>query len=100
MLKIKKPQLCTNDSAHTRLQAEIEQDGVSHIVWAEVDNKYTEYLCYERSDAFVIGLLHYAMKHNHDIVCEAPMGEYLYYQITTYLVDAISKGSPQLLLMP
>lgn len=96
MLKIKKPQLCTNDSAHTRLQAEIEQDGVSHIVWAEVDNKYTEYLCYERSDAFVIGLLHYAMKHNHDIVCEAPMGEYLYYQITTYLVDAISKGSPQM----
>ena len=80
----------------TRLVSDGSVDGEVRTVWAEVDDAYKEYLCYERSDAFVIGLLHWAMRHGHDIVCEAPMGEYLYYQITTELVDAVSKGSPRM----
>lgn len=93
MIKIGKPYLEAGTNNTTRLVSEIIEDGEIRTVWAEVDNKYKDYLCYERSDAFVIGLLHYAMTHNHDIICEAPMGEDLYYQVTTYLIDAISKGS-------
>lgn len=96
MIQIGKPRLEKNREALIRLVSDIRVDNEVRTVWAEVDNKYAEYLCYERSDAFVIGLLHYAMRRNHDIVCEAPIGEYLYYQLTTYLIDAISKGSPHM----
>lgn len=93
MIKIGRPRLEAHGDDFTRLVSDIWVDGEKRTVWAEVENKYKEYLCYERSDAFVLGLLHYAMTHKHDIECEAPMGEALYYQITTYLIDAISKGS-------
>ncbi len=96
MLKIGKPRLETVVTGKTRLVSDIKVDDEIRTVWAEVDNEYSEYLCYERSDAFVIGLLHWAMRHGHDIECEAPMGEYLYYQITTELIDAVSKGSPRM----
>lgn len=96
MIRIGKPRLVANGEQLTRLVSDIRVDNEVRTVWAEVDNKYKDYLCYERSDAFVVGLLHYAMRHNHDIVCETPMGEDLYYQITTYLIDALSKGSPRM----
>lgn len=96
MIRIGKPRLVANGDQLTRLVSDIRVDNEIRTVWAEVDNKYKDYLCYERSDAFVVGLLHYAMRHNHDIVCEAPMGEYLYYQLTTCLIDAVSKGSPRM----
>lgn len=94
MIKIKKIYVVSSENSKARLVADIYEDNQKKVVWAEVDKKYESYLCTERADAFVIGLLHYAMSHNHDIICEVPMGEYLYYQITTYLIDAIAKGSP------
>ena len=36
------------------------------------------------------------MRNGHDITCKAPLGEELYYQITTYLIDAVYKGSDKL----
>lgn len=95
MLTIKHPRLESTGTS-SRLVSDIYVDGEKRTVWAEVDIKYTDYLCWERSDAFVIGLLHYAMFHGHDITCEAPIGEYLYYQITTELIDAVSKGSSRM----
>ncbi|MDH6342248.1 hypothetical protein M2480_001566 [Parabacteroides sp. PFB2-12] len=96
MIKIGKPRIEPNGNSLTRLVSDIFVDGEKKTVWAEVDNRYKDYLCDERSDAFVIGILHYAMKNNHDIICEAPMGESLYYQITTYLIDSFSKANPRM----
>lgn len=93
MIRINKP-FIEDIGNHSRLISNIEVDGEIRPLWAEVDSKYKDYLCYERADAFVIGLLYYAMMHNHDIVCEVPMGEDLYYQISTYLIEAYSKWSP------
>lgn len=93
MLTIKQPRI-ERSERNVRMITDIVEDKCVKTVWIEVDNKYEPYLCTERADAFVIGLLHYAMSHNHNIICEAPMGEYLYYQITTYLIDTIAKGSP------
>lgn len=93
MLTIKQPRI-ERSERNVRMITDIIEDKCVKTVWIEVDNKYEPYLCTERADAFVIGLLHYAMSHNHDIICEVPMGEYLYYQITTYLIDTIAKGSP------
>lgn len=92
MLTIKQPRI-ERSERNVRMITDIIEDKCVKTVWIEVDNKYEPYLCTERADAFVIGLLHYAMSHNHDIICEVPMGEYLYYQITTYLIDTIAQGS-------
>lgn len=99
MIKIGKPRLephIGGGEKKTRLVADISVDGEIRTVWAEVDDTYRDYLCHERSDAFVVGLLHWAMLHGHDIECEAPMGEFLYYQITTELIRALSQNSPRM----
>ncbi len=82
--------------AKSRLVAEININGVVTEVWFEVDQEYREYLTWERSDAFVIGILHYAMCHGHDITCKQCLSEELYYQIDTYLIDAMVSESPKL----
>lgn len=79
-----------------RLQTSIDIDGLKKQIWFDVDTKYKEYLCYERSDAFVIGVLSYAMRNGHDITCEAPIGEELHYQISIHLIDALYKSSKKL----
>ena len=88
MITIRQPKVsnCQNKS---RLNAEIDVDGVTKEVWFEVDAEYAPYLCYERSDAFLIALLYWAMLNGHDIVCEAPVGEELLYQITADLIPAL-----------
>ena len=95
MIIIKQPEVKIIDNK-ARLQSDIVIDGISKNIWFEVDEKYSQYLCFERADAFVIALLNYAMREGHDITCEAPMGEDLYYQITTQLIDAVYKGSKTL----
>lgn len=75
-----------------RLSVDVKIDNTLCEVWFEVEKEFGQYLCYERADAFVVGLLNYAMRNGHDIESEAPMGEFLYYQITTALIPAVSKG--------
>lgn len=93
MIRIGKPRLEPNGDHFIRLVADFIIDGEKRTVWAEVSSKYKDYLCYERCDAFVVGVLNYAMRHRHDIECEAPIGEDLYYQISVYLIEALCKSS-------
>lgn len=79
------------EKGSSRLSAEINIDGRISSLWVEVDAKYKDYLCYERCDAFVLGLLHYAMKYNHDIECKAPITDRLYEQLTEQFLPAFSK---------
>jgi hypothetical protein len=95
MIIIGKPEIIYNENK-ARLQTDINVDGNIKSVWFEVEKKYGEYLCYERSDAFVIGVLNYAMRNGHDIRCIAPMGEELHYQLTNYLIEAVYKNSKTL----
>lgn len=95
MIIIEKPEVVIIEN-RARLQTNIDIDGQKKQIWFEVDTKYKEYLCYERSDAFLVGLLNYAMREGHDIICIAPIGEELYYQITNYLIDAVYEGSKSL----
>ena len=73
------------------LKCVVEINGKEETIWFSVDQKYNQYLCYERSDAYVIAVLNYAMRNNHDIICDAPISEDLYYNIDKYLIDAIVK---------
>ena len=71
------------------LSTEIIIDGKSDIIWFKVDKSYGEYLCYERSDAYVLAILNYAMRYGHDIECETPLSEDIYYNLDKYLIDAL-----------
>lgn len=88
MIEIGKPEVVHNGNK-ARLQAEFNIDGKIDTVWFEVDLQYGKYLCHERSDAFLIAVLNYAMREKHDIVLKSPVSEYLYYNIETYLIPGL-----------
>lgn len=90
MITIKPPQVEIKNGK-ARLQADLSIDGELHPLWIEVEEKYGQYLCHERGDAFVLGLLHYAMRYGHDIKCEAPMTARLYEQLTEQFLPALYK---------
>lgn len=81
------------ENGKARLYSDIKLSGqLIDSFWYEVEERYIEYLCYERTDAFVVNLLLYAMEHDYDIVCEQVMSERLYYQMTEYLIPCIAQN--------
>lgn len=90
MIKIEIPQV-ESDQTFATLSTFITIDDKRDKVWFKVEKKFEEYLCYERSDAFVIAVLNFAMRNGHDIVCDAPISEDIYYNIDKYLIDAIAQ---------
>ena len=96
MIQISKPQVVTPPlSEETILSAILTIDGIQKTVWFKVAKKFEQYLCYERSDAFLIAVLHYAMRNCHDIKCEAPISEDLYYNIEKHFINALAAYNPE-----
>lgn len=52
-------------------------------VWFSVGSQYKEYLCTELADAFLLGLLPIAVKHNQDITVDAAVSPRLLYNLRT-----------------
>jgi len=73
----------------SRLVADIDIDGECKTLWFETDEEYEKYLCYERSDAFLVGALPFAMRNNHDIKCIAPVTEELLYNLEQHLIPTL-----------
>ena len=90
MVHIESPRV-VSDADFATLEAFLSIDGKREKVWFKVAKKYEPYLCFERSDAFVIAVLNYAMRNQHDIRCDTPISEDLYYNIDRYLIDALVK---------
>lgn len=95
MLTIKAPNLFIKDNK-VRLESVIFEDAIEKKVWIDFDLDYAEYVCSERSDAFVVALLKYAMQWKHNIVCETPIGSELYYNLTEYLIPNMILGNSEL----
>ena len=79
-----------------RLSADIVVDGVSRELWFEVEEEYGKYLCDERSDAFVVGLLSLAIREKHDIEFVAPMTAQLKDQLEHDFLDVVCQHQPGL----
>lgn len=95
MIIIEKPEvIILEDKA--RLQANLNIDGQIKNIWYEVDLLHKEYLCFERSDAFVVSLLLLAMQKGKDIKCEQVVSEQLYFNLTKYLMPFLLKINPDL----
>lgn len=90
MIKIGKPYL-TETEMHTRVSADLDVDGLKTSLWFEVEKEYGKYLLHERIDAFVLGLMHEAIRRGHDLVSEAPMTERLHFQLTNQFLPAYFK---------
>lgn len=86
----------TNIGRVFRLQSEILSDSFKKTYYFEVEENYGKYLCFERSDAFVVGLLYFSMVHGFNIICEAPLSERLYYQLTNTYIPNMSRQDPEL----
>ncbi len=65
-------------------------DGNKDLLWYEVSKEYGEFLTDDRADAFIVGLLLYALKNGHDIQVLSRMSERLYYTLNKYLVPIIA----------
>lgn len=74
---------------HSRLCADITLNGRGTTLWFGVEEAREDYLCADRSDAFVMALLPTAMRGGHAIVCQTPMSQRLHYQLTNYLIPSL-----------
>lgn len=96
MIKILEPKIISVDKKHSRLSCDILVDNQVRNIWFEVEKEYEQYLCYERADAFLIGLLSWAMRLNHDIECVTSVNEELLYNIRSYLIPSLTKYGKKL----
>lgn len=90
MIKIGRPYV-TEQGKFARLNADITVDDKNVTLWVEVPKEYSTYLCWERADAFLLGLLHYAMEFGYDIKCDAPVTKRLYEQLTELFLPSYLK---------
>lgn len=65
--------------------------GEDHGLWFSVSAEYKDYLCVERSDAFVVAMLWYAMITGSDIEYTAPISESMAVQISHLLIPALCR---------
>ncbi len=72
------------------LCAQVTIQGRKEEAWFSVEPEYAPYLTEDRADAFVVGFLTTAMRLGADIYCDAPITRRLYYQITQYLIPAMT----------
>ncbi len=98
---IRKPEIKNIDSVFfakaSRLSAVIDYiDENEHPIsskecYFDFSSDYEKYIEIERSDAFVIGLLSFAMESGYDIKFETPISRRLYYQLSNYYIPMISR---------
>lgn len=62
------------------------------VLWFSVDEKFKDNLCVDRSDAFLVSMLHYAMSTGSDVQCEAPVSSTLLYNIRTEVIPHLCTG--------
>lgn len=92
IMKIGQPSLSVQNGRARITSVITFGDNVKEL-WFEVEGEYGRYLCYERSDAYLIGLLWIAMVNHYDIECEAPVTGELLHQVETVLIPSLVKNS-------
>lgn len=85
--------LCANISMPSVTK---DNQDVEKVLFFEYENRYKKYLCLERSDAFVMGLLSSAMELGYDIYFEEPISEKLYVNMIKYYIPIITKHNKKM----
>lgn len=90
ILKISKPYISYSDN-NARLYSDISIDDKKIPMYFEVNKEWSEFLCYERSDAFLLNCLDIAMTMGIDIHCESPISDSLYNNLNKYYIPLLAK---------
>ena len=89
-LTIGKPYVETLENGKARLCSKITKEGVSNILYYEVESEFGQYLNDDRCDAFLVGLINSCMYNGENIVCEGNITEQLLFQLNVFYVPLIS----------
>lgn len=92
---INQPYIEKIEGGKVRLCSKIEGD-LNDVLYYEVEDKYEQYLCDDRADAFLVGLLHSAMFNGQDVVCRCGVSERLLFQLNTYYISTVSDNMPDM----
>ena len=76
-----------------RIEVDIIIDCKSDSIITEISPNMEQYITIDRCDAFVMGLMYFAMKNGYDFKSEIPMTEELYYNLDNHFIDAIAHKS-------
>lgn len=82
-----------NKDGVTYLLCKVKLDNIEKEIFFSVEEEYADFLCYERGDAYLIGLLNLAMRERCDIHSEAPLTAELVHQLETELIPTLTKYS-------
>lgn len=74
------------------MTTDIEVDGEVRQVLSKVDREYGKFLSPERADYALSGLIAFAMRNKHDIVCEAPVTEELLFNVREMLIPSLVRN--------
>lgn len=79
--------ICRNDNT---IIATVFINGIEETITTTVSENMLSYVTDDRCDAFVFGLLFFAMSHGFDIKSDIPISEDLYYNIQNHFIDALA----------
>lgn len=85
MIKIHQGRVLEAEGVST-LSTVIEIDGAPKDVRISVSNEYGKFLSPERADYALVGMLAFALRNRHDIICEAPVTDELLYNVRELLL--------------
>lgn len=73
---------------------ELTIDGNSEFVKTKISEEFVQYAVTDRIDAFVIGLLMFAIKNGYDFVSDLPITDELKYNLETHLIPPLCNANP------
>ncbi|GHU96020.1 hypothetical protein FACS1894208_09900 [Clostridia bacterium] len=73
-----------------RVERDIDIDGKNFNLFVETTDEWADYLVDERDDAFLVGILPYAMRNKQDIKIEGVITSELLYNLETYLIKSLA----------
>ena len=82
-----------------RISCLVESENISpYTIWYEVQKDFEMYLCDDRADAFLVGLLPYFMAHSNvnditEVFINSPISEKLYYQLVKYYIPTVASST-------
>ena len=79
-----------------RLIFDLEINNEKKRVWYEVEEEYEKYLCDDRVDPILVGMLSYAMRNGHDIKSDSYVTDQILYQIQETLIPVLSQHAKSL----
>lgn len=82
----------TRENDLFRINALVTENGVDHLLFAEVEEQYAKYLCKERADAFLYLVLPVALREGYDIYSEVPVTENFLHNINEILIPHLVMG--------